>query len=381
MKENGSELDRLRGAFDSLNSSTEKLMSAYETLQRETARISVDLEESRDFFKDTLNSLTSAVVVTSLESEIILSNPQARRLGVADARLTDEWLKEIEPFTAYDPDGKRKIETNGPEGRTLAVSVSPFRRKGTPLAGYIFVIDDVTELMRLRKQARRSERMTLLGEMAAGMAHEIRNPLGGMEIFTSLLRRELAEDEEKLKMLGHITAGITTIENVVSNFLMFTTRPKPARNELDIKKLIENILEFASHVFERSGISVRTDLPEGPLAVKADGELLRQALLNMIQNSVQAMPEGGVFELSLKKKSVPGSPDKAEIILKDTGPGIPRDVRDRIFDPFFTTRESGAGLGLAIVSQITQAHGGYVDALDSPGGGAAFIISLPVEEA
>lgn len=374
---NETELSRLRKAFDSLNASTEKLMASYENLKEEAAGTRLEMEENREFLRDILNCLNCAIVVVDTNGAIRLANPAAKRLGVADAGFLSEWTEKIP-----NAQSGKAVTFNAPgrDGKSLSVSVSSLKRKDLGEAGRIFVIEDETELVRLRKQAGRAERLAAIDEVAAGMAHEIRNPLGGMEIFTSLLRRELEGDEEKLRMLRHVSSGIAAIENVVSNVLMFTKSPKPARKEFDIKILIEEVLEFASYVFEQSGIEARADLPGAPVFIYGDRELIRQALLNMIRNSIQAMSEGGVFELSLKTVGGPSSDEAVEIFISDSGPGVPEDIREKVFDPFFTTKETGAGLGLAIVSQIVQTHSGYIDLIDTQSGGASFIISMPARE-
>ncbi|VAX18212.1 hypothetical protein MNBD_NITROSPINAE02-777 [hydrothermal vent metagenome] len=331
------------------------------------------------FLEDILASLNCAVVAIGLDGEIYLTNRAAGRLGLVGNGLIQKWLEEAKARASSRVKAVHKIKWDGPDGRKLSISVSPLKSKDEKRGGFVFIIDDVTEIARLRKQSMRADRLMALGEMAAGMAHEVRNPLGGIEIFTSLLMRELKGDDEKTKMLAHIATGVQSINNVISNFLLFTKEPKPNLREFDCKKLILDTLEFAGYVFEQNKIVVKSFLPDGEIPMTGDPDLVRQVLLNMIHNSTQAMPDGGLFTLSARTVLEEGAPVSVEIICKDTGPGIDSEVRDKVFDPFFTTKDSGAGLGLAIVSQIVQAHGGYVDILESPEAGAAFVISLPLE--
>jgi signal transduction histidine kinase len=267
-------------------------------------------------------------------------------------------------------------EWKGAGDEVFEVSMTRFYPGGGGPGGRIFVADDVTELARLKKQATRTEKLRALGEMAAGLAHEIRNPLGGMELFASILRRELEGDDEKLRLLNHISYGIQSVNNVIGNVLLFTKEIKPARKEFDLKRLVEDILEFTGAVFEKSHVTVKAILPDKPLPITADEGLIRQLMLNLVRNAVQAMPDGGEFGVRLA--SAGNRSGSVEIVVSDTGPGVPAKVRDRIFDPFFTTKDGGAGLGLAIASQIAQAHGGYIDLLDSSESGARFMISLPI---
>ncbi len=374
------ELTKLRNAFESLNSSTQSLMEAYDGLKQDTARLSSNLQESQSFLSDILNSLNCGVIVANITGEIILENQEAIRLNVSQEKLTTRWLQKISELEREKPAKKIKIDWDASEGRKLTISASKLQRKeAEETETYILIVEDVTEVVRLRKQSTRSNRFAAIGKIAAGMAHEIRNPLGGMQIFTSLLRRELGEDKGKQKMLGHIDTGIHAINNVVSNVLLFTKEPRPAKQQFDLKKLIIDTLEFAGYVFEQNNIDVTSDFPETGLMILADPNLIRQALLNLIHNATQAMPDGGKFHIKIEEVEKPGGKLCVDIICKDTGPGIPKDIRDKIFDPLFTTKDSGAGLGLAIVSQIAHAHGGYIDILNTGESGAGFIISLPME--
>ncbi|HEB73052.1 MAG TPA: hypothetical protein ENI77_10585 [Nitrospirae bacterium] len=377
MSKRENELIKLQIAFDSLNQSTDKLMGAYEALKSEAVRLDLDLEQSRAFLSDILNSLNCGVVVTDLEGAIKLANPEAVRLGVDNSALVATWKNEMVGHNSGARIARPKLGYLNPDGKHFLITVSSLNKTGGGLSGFIFVMEEVTELNRLRKQSQRADRLSAVGEIAAGMAHEIRNPLGGMEIFASLLRRELENDDDKLKLLGHVTVGIEAINNVIHNFLLFTKEPKPDRNEFDLRDLILNILDFAKYVFEQNKIEVRASIPDESLPINADESLIRQAILNMIHNSVGAMPDGGIIGIEVNRVKGANGPERIEIVCSDTGCGVSEEIREKIFDPFFTTRDSGSGLGLSIISQIAQAHGGYVDLIDKKGDGAVFIVSLP----
>jgi signal transduction histidine kinase len=372
----GDNLAKLKEAFETLNRSTEKLTGAYESLQRDTAGLRRKLEESGEFLRDIIDGLSSAVVVTDMEGRAILHNAESARRGFDDGSQIAGWLAVAGEGVHA---GKRDVgEWKGVGDEVFEISMTRFHPGGGGPGGRIFVADDVTELVRLKKQATRTEKLRALGEMAAGLAHEIRNPLGGMELFASILRRELEGDDEKLRLLNHISYGIQSVNNVIGNVLLFTKEIKPARKEFDLKRLVEDILEFTGAVFEKSHVTVKAVLPDKPLTITADEGLIRQLMLNLVRNAIQAMPDGGEFGVRLAAAgNAVNRKGGVEIVVGDTGPGVPARIRDRIFDPFFTTKDGGAGLGLAIASQIAQAHGGYIDLLDTSGGGARFMISLP----
>lgn len=370
-------LAKLKEAFETLNRSTEKLTGAYESLQGDTAQLRLKLAESGEFLRDIIDGLSSAVVVTDMESQVILHNAESARRGFDDGSQIAGWLASAgEGIHA----GKRSVgEWKGAGDEVYEVSMTRFHPGGGGPGGLIFVADDITELARLKKQETRAEKLRALGEMAAGLAHEIRNPLGGMELFASILRRELDGDDEKLRLLNHISYGIQSVNNVIGNVLLFTKEITPVRKEFDLKRLVEDILEFTGPVFEKSRVTVKAILPDKPLPVTADEGLIRQLMLNLVRNAIQAMPDGGEFGVRLASAgNAVNRKGGVEIVVSDTGPGVPARIRDRIFDPFFTTKDNGAGLGLAIASQIAQAHGGYIDLLDSSESGARFVISLPI---
>lgn len=226
------------------------------------------------------------------------------------------------------------------------------------------------------RQADREGRLSAANSMAAMLAHEIRNPLGSMELFAGLLRREIAGDDDALSLLDRLTSGIAAINNVVANYLVFTKELKPARIRFDAIPLLADAMALARAPLDAQGVSVTVTLPDEPRFILGDRELLRQAVLNLVRNGAQAMPDGGSFSLTTRT-AVDESGRRLEIIVADTGPGVPPEVRDKVFDPFFTTKESGAGLGLAIVSQVAGVHGGWADLLPTDTG-ASFVLALPL---
>jgi len=361
MRANPGNIESLRAALSRLEASTGTLSRAYAELTAEAARLSAELEESHTFLTGVLENLPCAVVVATPQGGVALVNAGARALGVDDAAL----VRAAAEALSGEPPGARI--TRAVEGRTLSLAVSP-----GPGGQTIMTAEDVTELERLRAGARRAERLAGAGGLAAAMAHEIRNPLGGMEIFLSLLRRELADDADTLAMLGHVASGAQAINHVITNVLMFTGEPRPIIERFDARTLLREIFDFARGIFERNRVAPRLAGPHEPLFIHADPGMIRQVILNMIHNAVAAQPGGGFFEASAAEAG-----GRVEFRFADGGPGVAAAIRDRVFDPFFTTKDSGAGLGLSIVNQIARAHGGFADLVDSAGPGAVFVFSIP----
>jgi len=237
-------------------------------------------------------------------------------------------------------------------------------------------IDELSqELAEKNRAIERSRRLAAMGEMAARVAHEIRNPLGSMAIFASILERELAAEPEKQQLASHITTGIKSLDNLLSNMLLFASSPEARLKPVDMRKVIEDSLLLAKG-HERNDVSVKAEFC-GQTSIMADGVLLRQLFLNLIINSVDAMDEGG--ELKIRTRLADDDRHRyMEIRVSDTGRGIGKEHIDRVFDPFFTTKDRGTGLGLAIVSTVVNAHGGFIDVASVQGEGTTFTIGLPL---
>jgi len=232
------------------------------------------------------------------------------------------------------------------------------------------------ELAEKNRAMERTRRLAAMGEMAAKIAHEIRNPLGSMAIFATLLERELANDAEKQKFASYITKGINTLDNLLSNMLLFASAPVARLKSVDIREVIEDSILMVSG-YERTGVQVTSEL-EGPAVIMADPALLRQLFLNLLLNAIDSL-DGGKGTVSVGTRAVEeGGFAFIEARVKDTGKGIPAGEIDRIYDPFFSTQERGTGLGLALVSAVVNAHRGSVDVASKKGEGTAFTIKIPV---
>ena len=239
------------------------------------------------------------------------------------------------------------------------------------------------ELAEAQSRLRRSRQLAALGEMAAGIAHEIRNPLGAIGLTLEALTEDLADRPEQLELCGRVTRAVTRLDSIVGDVLAFArdTRVRPAASMVAMPVLAA--LAATEDLIDRHRIDVDLDLDES-LVAEVDAALLEQALLNVMRNACEAMASDGgsrrlVVRLAGQDLRDPdaGVVGHAVVEIEDSGPGIPEDVRRRMFNPFFTTRAEGTGLGLAIVHRIVDAHGGRVD-VETTGDGTTMRCSLPV---
>lgn len=232
------------------------------------------------------------------------------------------------------------------------------------------------ELSEKNKLLERKERLAALGEMAAGMAHEIRNPLGGIQLYASLLAKDVSAMPQSLQLVHKISGGVRRLEGLVSQVLHFTRESQVSRAETDLAEIIATALELAEPKLIERGVEVQLR-GEARLIVRADEQLLGQAVLNLLLNGIEAMEEGGsLFVQFARATEEDGEGRQVKLTIRDGGPGIPPAILDRIFNPFFTTKDTGTGLGLAIVHRIVDAHDGTITVTNPPGGGACFEIRI-----
>jgi len=244
------------------------------------------------------------------------------------------------------------------------------------------------EIIRLRKelasadaQLQRSKRLSALGEMAAGIAHEVRNPLAAIQLYASMIAQDLQAtpgNDEPIRCAGEISAAVRGLDGIVGDVLSFARELKPNRVKLPVGEVFERAIEAHRPAIESAGVTiVGPDPTQADLSVYADADLLHRALLNLIRNAVDAMTDvPGRRVLTLN-----ASVDEAgtRLSVTDVGPGVVAGTIDRLFNPFFTTRATGTGLGLAIVHRIVDAHGGAVSVSEQPGPstGAVFELDFP----
>jgi len=227
------------------------------------------------------------------------------------------------------------------------------------------------ELEVKNRELARKNRLADLGQMASHVAHEVRNNLVPVTLYLSMLRRRVSGDWESLDMVEKIGAGFRAMDVMVNDLLHFTSDRDPQLACLPLRRFLADTQTSLSPQFAAQ--KIRFELNVHPQQIlRADREMLRRAVLNLMLNSLDVMPQGGTLTVSSS------SSDRGlELHVADSGPGLPDDVLPRIFEPFFTTKSSGTGLGLAIVSRIAEAHGGAVTAANGSRGGAVFTLRFP----
>ena len=249
----------------------------------------------------------------------------------------------------------------------------------------LVVLDDMTRMKDLEQIVSTREKLSIIGQMAAGIAHEIRNPLSGININVSTLEHvvrnlETVSPEERRKIgeiVAQAKAASEKIATVIRRVMDFTKPVPPKLDRVDVNQVVREALEFSSATLRKGGIEVGTSLFPGLPKCTADPRLLEQVLLNLITNAVQAMEN----ENGRKRLGVATAQENGTIIIRvfDNGPGVPVHLLEKIFDPFYTTRKTGHGIGLSFSHRVIENHGGTLTASGSEWGGAEFRIALPLE--
>lgn len=274
-----------------------------------------------------------------------------------------------------------QVDKTGQSPREIEIETTLLTKEGgetgspiDAMQGIIVLFRDITEMRRLQQIEQRHDRLKELGEMAAMVAHEIRNPLGGIKGFASLLARDLKEQPNLLKMANYIVEGTDTLNRLVTTILNYARPVKLKTESVDLNKMM---LALKEHVEADSGIDKRIKIAvntkEPSLQVQVDSELVKSAVLNLVVNATQAMPEGGTVTLETGREA-----ESAFIKVIDTGCGITPENIPKLYSPFFTTRANGNGFGLAEVLKIVQAHGGKIDVASELGKGTCFTIKIPI---
>lgn len=267
-----------------------------------------------------------------------------------------------------------------PEPRWIRVTTSPLADHSREKAGVVILLQDVTDLLVLEEQVRRSEKLSALHTLSAGVAHEIRNPLSAIDLNLHLLQEEVAADsgnpEAVQGYLDIVNAEVRRMRGIADNFLRFARPTSLVLGNVNLDEVARHIGDLVRYEAQERGVSVVIDFPDNLPAVSGDETQLAQVFLNLMINAVQAMPYGGIVRVSGTTRAADGRPI-IEVAVSDTGVGINKADLTKVFEPFFSTKPDGNGLGLAIAYRIVEDHGGTTRAASDEGVGTTCALSFP----
>jgi len=333
--------------------------------------ISIDLDQSVTFL-----NVSAAALLGHRRSELI-GKPVSSVFAVADGEADplDESISEhkecqSKEVTLVRTDGKRV---------PIGITVSHLRDQGKKLMGAVASFTDMTELKRMEERLRRADRLAAIGEMSASLAHEIRNPVASIRGSVQELSEHLMLDGTDSQLMRIAIRESDQLSRIISCFLEFVdTGPREDR-QFDVTELLEEIARIAQqHLARHSDIRILEEFPEGLGHVVGDRARIKEAMLNVIQNAVDAMSDGG--DLHLCARGNGNLSGNVTIRIKDEGKGLSPESVQKIFDPFYTTKPQGIGLGMAIAHKIIDSHRGSIDVESTEGKGTIVTIGLPRED-
>lgn len=361
---------------DTFHDLVKRLKQREKELEQLKASAEARASSMEAYNENILQSIPSGVISTDNDQRIrSINNAAIRILGLdpdnyLQRKFTEVFrspLKEI--GEEREPVVRKELKYRTDDGRDvwLGISSSWLRDTEGNTMGMIYIFTDLTEIKALQERAELKERLSQLGEISAGIAHELRNSMSVISGYAKILSRRV-EDRER-STVEAIVKEIQLMDNIISELLAFARPTVLNKEKIDLAELIDDSIPSA--VGDRSDIEIVTDV-ERSLKINADATLLRQALTNIIKNASEAIRERGKIEI---RAGLNG--EMVEISVSDTGCGIPDEIKKKIFLPFFTTKQSGTGLGLALVQKIVIAHGGSIDIMDNENTGTTVRIMLP----
>ena len=341
----------------------------------------------RENLNSVMAGLEDGLLLFTREARAVMVSPAAEKfLGAPAGQFLGKRIAEIFPAghplrQAFHIEGDElsetaaEVELETSEGtRRVGVSVQAIQEDGEKM-GALVTLRDLDSIESINTQLQVSERLAALGRITAGVAHEVKNPLNSMRLWLENLKESLPQDQDanSHQAVQVLDKEIDRLDAVVKRFLDFT-RPMEVRLEqTQLSQLLKEVLDVARPQLQKANVEVVQSLPSDVPEVLVDRDLLKQAVLNLVLNAVEAMPGGGQIRLELTRRA-----EMAEISVTDTGRGIPPENRQKIFQLFFTTRPGGSGIGLASTFRIVQLHNGSIDFTSEVGRGTTFRIELPL---
>ncbi len=391
-------------AFEASNQASLKLEEAYFSLEKKVEVLNLQLEEKnreleenlrekervKNFLSNVLESLTDGVIAIDLKGKITAFNRSAENItgyrakDVEEENYTDvlgvDFFKDFPQIDsmknwALQFSEEVEIRTKSRSLIPVCASLSQLRDENQDIIGILIVFRDLSIIKGLEEQVKRTNILAAMGEMAANIAHEVKNPLASIQLFAEILEEDLEGLPSSKELAKNIVTAVKNLDHTVSNLLLFTKEFSPATQKTSVKNLIEQSLIPTQHLIQKHSICLEKKFGNKELFIMVDAELIKQVFLNLFLNAIQAMEEGNTLRVFAKEQG-----SSVCIAVEDTGKGIGSSELEKIFNPFYTTKQEGTGLGLAIVKRIIEAHSGEIGVKSIVGKKTRFEILLPSDK-
>jgi two-component system sensor histidine kinase FlrB len=369
----------LERTYGQLQGQVAHLRQELEVTNRDLAKSLEENHRMRERLRRILEGLPCGVLVIESGKRISILNPEATRLlgGVAENKeaLPPELSAALDAARETSEEPELALPSGNEANPTWIAVRHAWLEANPPHATSVFILRDISEAKKLERDRENLRRQQALVEMSALLAHEIRNPLGSLELFAGLLAEANLEGESQ-RWIEHVQAGLRTLSATVNNVLHLHNTPQPECTPIDAGQVLDWAYEFLLPLARQARVSLQTLNGLRGVSIYADRHRLEQVLLNLALNAFRFMPGGGWLSIRGADLGANG----VEITVRDTGPGIAPEDLPRIFDAGFSTRPGSSGLGLAVCQRILEQHGGTIGVESLPGEGATFRLRLPVTQ-
>lgn len=368
--ERADEVGAVTRKIDRIGQQMRDVKEVFSALKENLDQIMANLQDGLILFtRDFQTVLVSASV------ENFLGRPRSEMLGrhirqifADDTRLGRAILAA---FDAHQPLDGREVETEN--GRRVQVSLDFIEERGERI-GALLTLRDAESVRRIEDEIELSRRLAAIGRLTSGVAHEVRNPINAIVVHLEVLRQKMqAADPDTMRHMDVIGSEIQRLDRVVQTLLDFTRPVDLKLSEVDLARLVDDVADLAAPDAQRQNVTVIKEICAEPLPVRADADLLKQALLNVVINGVQAMPNGGNLTMSACRREA-----EAWVTIRDQGMGIPAAAHEKIFNLYYTTKKGGSGIGLPMTYRVVQLHNGSLEFDSQEGVGTAFTIRVPL---
>lgn len=395
------EIGRLALAFNHMAGQLREQRTELEAAHTELRQHFAELSDLKSYTDNILGSLTTGIITLDLEGRVVTLNAAAEALtGCLAAGVRGRFCTEVfaqvpelrgllvETLGSRIGAGLPSVTLTGREGAGIPVEVMTTLLKGAEgqALGVIAVLRDLTAMRQLEEQLRRSDRLTAIGTLAAGLAHEIKNPLTSILTFSRHLSRRFGDERFRQRFQSVVPRELERINGIVEGLLRLARPGRLTLAPVHLTDLLDQALELYGNQIESKRVAVVREYVVGLPAIAADPEHLYQALLNLVTNALDAVGEGGTLTVRVGWSDAieavmatgRGSRERLRVEIADTGSGIAPAQTGSVFNPFFTTKPEGTGLGLAIAHKIIEDHGGAISFRSTPGRGTTFTVLLPL---
>jgi PAS domain S-box-containing protein len=349
-----------------------------------------DVKEVFSALKENLDQMMAnlqdgVMLFTSDFRAVLVSASSERFIGLSRGEMLGSYPAQIfshdfplghlilEAFNNHTPIGQEEVEAKN--GHMVQVALDFIEERGERI-GALLTLRDSESVHRIEDEIELSRRLAAIGRLTSGVAHEVKNPINAIVVHLEVLRQKLKEvDPDTRRHMDVIGSEIARLDRVVQTLVDFT-RPVDLRlAEMDIQKLVDEVVTLASPAAAQHNVNIERKVTHEPLRARIDADLVKQAVLNIVLNGVQAMPNGGSLRISTRRDT-----ESALITIRDHGAGIPPDIRDKIFNLYFTTKKEGSGIGLAMAYRVVQLHHGSLEFTSIADHGTTFYLRFPLAE-